>query len=72
MKRSLAQVRDLLLPGVRQVAKETGTALDLACDYTTDSVILLRPGAQHVLFTRKDIDDNLTDQLRDRIGAILK
>jgi hypothetical protein len=71
--RTLAGVRDLLMPGLVSIESETGKNLDLAVDYSNDSIILLSSAGPKVLFTRKDIDDWVVPvEFRQRVKTFIE
>lgn len=73
MPLALAAYRDLLLPALVEIEKGAGRRLDLAVDYTTDSIILLCEGTSpRLLFTRKDIDDGRMREFQDRVRGMLR
>ena len=70
MVRSLAQVRDLLLPGLWGMEREA--EVDIVCDFTSDSLDIVTPGKRETLFTRQEIDNNSFEgQFEPRVKRFL-
>lgn len=63
MPAPLAQVCDLLRPGLWCIEQEMNIParlnVDLVIDYSNDSILLRVGGESHLLFWRAEIDDNL-------------